>query len=239
MVKKLALLDWDGTLRKGFTIKTWVAFLVKENILNHRIEDALQNLFDDYKKGNLTHDDLSQETAELYASALKNFRHQDILRAASEFLAEDRAFLSSFLMPLITFLKNHDIATAVISGAPVEVIGAYQKELQIDEVFAFECEVINGIYSGNIKVNIGTSVEKDRVISFLAKTQKYNFYLAMGNANSDLPLFRVATNNIIVNNANLESFILSRSYPIPRILHMDEEDDFTAIAKFLMENKAV
>jgi HAD superfamily phosphoserine phosphatase-like hydrolase len=234
MIKKLALFDWDGTLRRGFTIKSWIRFLVEQKFFASDVEDKLLSFFNAYNHGKLNHDELSKATAELYASALKNFRKEDILLAASNFLSEDKTLLNPFSIPLISFLKARDIGIAVISGAPTEVIQAYQGKLKIDEVFALECEIKDGIYSGNIKVNTGTSTEKSKVISHLVATQKYSFYLAMGNSNSDIPIFKAAPIKAVVNNPDLASRIYSDSHPSSKVISLEENSEVSTIIDFLM-----
>ena len=93
IMKKLAIFDWDGTLRNVFTIKDWIRFLVREKFFTNDIEHKLLSFFSAYNSGKLNHDDLSQITSELYASALKNFKKKDILSAASHFVREDTTFL--------------------------------------------------------------------------------------------------------------------------------------------------
>ena len=235
MIKNLALLDWDGTLRKGFTIKAWIAFLVKANLFDHGVEYSLWKLFDDYANNKLSHDELSQLTAELYASALKGLREIDVSLAANRFLEEDKSFLNSFSIPLFSFLKENSISMAIISGAPIEVIRVYQKMFDFDEFFALECETKNEVYSGNVKVNIGTYKEKSKVISYLASTNRYNFYMSMGNSKSDIPLFTATTINVIVDNNELTSYLSSKQQIISKkILVLEEDSDFSIISNSLI-----
>ena len=230
MIKKLALLDWDGTLRSGFTIKSWIAFLVKEKLFDSSVEDSLLNLFNDYLYNKLTHDELSQSTAEIYASALKGFKERDISLAATRFLYEDKNLLNSFSLPLFSFLKKYEISIAIISGAPIEVIRAYKTMFNFDEIFALECEIEDGIYSGNIKVNAGDSKEKNKVITSIAFTNKYNFYFSMGNSSSDIPLLMASPIKAIVNNKDLVSYIQSNSQiDTKQILLLEEDTDFSII----------
>ena len=233
MVKKLAVLDWDGTLRRGFTIKTWIRFLVKENLFDSEVEIKLLEFFNDYECGKLNHDSLADATANFYAQSLKDTREDDILLAAYKFLNEDKTLLYPFTIPLTSFLKDNNIDIIVISGAPAEVIRAQQKKLKIDRVFALECETKNGIYTGSVRVNTGISSEKSKVISYIKSIQKYNFYLAMGNSNSDIPMLEAAPVNAIVNNPSLSSFIDCNK----RILLLEENSSFSDIINFFGEDK--
>lgn len=239
MVKKLALLDWDGTLRKGFTIKDWLKFLAKENIIESEFEEKLSILFEGYRRDELTHDSLSQESAELYASALKNSREQDILLAASSFLNEDKEFINTFSIPFLSYLKRHDFCVAIISGAPAEILKTYQKKLNIDNVFALECEVKDGAYSGKIKSNLGISSQKHKAIHEIKKSGRYMFCLSMGNSSSDIPLLQSTSSQIIVDNPSLASYIHANEHGASKILTLEESSNIKTIINFLIDEKIV
>ena len=129
MDKKLALFDWDGTLRRGFTIEAWIRFLVREKVLKKEAEDKISYLFSEYQEHEITHDALSQKSAEVYASALEGCYVEDIYLAASRFIEEDKSFLNSFSVSLLSFLQAQEIEIVVISGAPSEILNIYREKL--------------------------------------------------------------------------------------------------------------
>src|SRR5438093_283841 len=86
----IALLDWDGTLRQGYTLQDWIKFLNREGEIAASALAKFNRIFQKYFEGLITHDQLAESTASLYACAL---RGQDLRRLnlkAEQFITTDR-----------------------------------------------------------------------------------------------------------------------------------------------------
>ena len=77
MKEKVALIDWDGTIRKGFTIKEWIKFLVtKLNRNDKSIIRSINALFLDYWNGKISHDHGFKATGTVIPSCHQRGAHK-------------------------------------------------------------------------------------------------------------------------------------------------------------------
>jgi hypothetical protein len=58
---RIAILDWDGTLRPGWTLPDWIDFLVRTQVLDQEATVRIAPPFDHYAAGNIDHDRLAFE----------------------------------------------------------------------------------------------------------------------------------------------------------------------------------
>lgn len=204
MSQRVALVDWDGTIRKDFTIRSWARFLVNVGIASRQIIADLENLFALYSEGRISHNNLASRSALIYAACLKNIAQEEINRYSTLFLKSDRKHLIATSLQLLSHLSRNGVDIVIISGAPSEVLVKYKDVLPLNRIYGLQLEVKDGFYTGRTKINPGTSSTKARIIKLLLEPQGQNkVVLAMGNSSSDIPLFRAAPVRIIVNNPAL------------------------------------
>lgn len=205
-MRRLALLDWDGTLRRGYTIVPWVKQLVRVGVLSKNCKEGLLQFFLDYKKESISHDDLARLTAGMYAKHLRGQLKARLKDQARIFVNSDQNALFKWSRELMTRLKSSNISTIVISGAPIEVLEAFQRPLQLDVVYGLDLEVENGVYTGRVRLNPGISTVKKRVVDELARVTKGGSVLiAFGDSSSDMPLFDSAKVSVMVGDKLLPS----------------------------------
>ncbi|GAB3439291.1 hypothetical protein GCM10027436_21290 [Actinophytocola sediminis] len=70
----MALVDWDNTLRPGFTILDWSRHLAAENLFDASTLRELIEVVDDYLVGAVAYQDLAARAPELYAAGLRGSR---------------------------------------------------------------------------------------------------------------------------------------------------------------------
>ncbi|HEX8267688.1 MAG TPA: haloacid dehalogenase-like hydrolase [Pyrinomonadaceae bacterium] len=197
-----ALIDWDGTVRSGFTIVSWAKFLVKNKIISGQIIKDLENLFDLYSKKQLTHDQLAEHSANVYANYIQGVTVDILKGQAVLFTESDRFHLINLSFKLLDYLKDRGVTLIAISGTPLEILSQYKHLLALSYVYALELEHFDGIYTGNIISNPGISETKKRLAESLIK-KDWQVIVAMGNSESDIPLFEAAQIRVIVNNSDL------------------------------------
>jgi hypothetical protein len=69
--QKAVLMDWDGTMRRGFTLLPWVEFLKNKGIFSNDTFRKINSTFNRYKTSEISHDKLCKITAILYAKGLQ------------------------------------------------------------------------------------------------------------------------------------------------------------------------
>jgi phosphoserine phosphatase len=205
MKRKVALLDWDASVRKDFTIRTWVTFLNSQNELPEGAVNEIQRRFHLFNQGKIRHDRLAGEIAVNYAKYMRNHSVEKIERFSSLYVLEDEKYLHSFSIVLFEKLKEKDIDIIVVSGAPVEILNQYKEKFSLKEVFGLELDVKNGAYTGEIKLNPGLRKVKQRIVNKITKSPDNKIILAVGNSESDIPLFRASSLSIVIDNPFLKS----------------------------------
>jgi phosphoserine phosphatase len=203
VTENIALIDWDGTIRRGFTIIDWLEFLAehykqKKNLLYEMIEK-----FAEYENGSLSHDELANDTAYIYSNFLKGLNSDDISILSDEFILEDKYKLFSFSIGLFEILKKYNINSIVISGCPIEILNSYKKIIGFEYVHGLKIRIEKKIYKNEIITNTGISKNKEKVIkNELLLTDKLA-KLSFGNSISDMPLFNNSKVSFVVNNESI------------------------------------
>lgn len=228
-VNRAALLDWDGTLREGFTIFAWADRLAEEGLLTPGAVGELRELREAYEAGALPHNELAARTARVLAAALRGGSTEPVERTARSFVDADLRLLFPWTRTLLQELGRRHVAAIVISGAPIEVLRAYAERLELSAVYGLRFEVRAGRYSGELLDNPGVEDEKLKVVEAVRAHFGDRIVLAVGNSESDRPLFRASPLSGVVNNPGLVRgsgmFELSAATSIPDLLARADRPD--------------
>ena len=197
MKTRVSLLDWDGTLRRGYTTIDWLKFLNSHGIIHSSHITKLEQLENNFREGKILYDDFVQGAATIYGFAINGKYQKDIEILADQFVNIDETKLFSFSRPLLENLRIANIKVIVISGAPVEPLLSYSKRLPISKVLGVEISTDNGIYERDVKENSGLLATKIKIVRDILKSE-VDVVLAIGNSLSDLPMLSVAEQGIFI-----------------------------------------
>ena len=95
MEKKYALFDWDNTVRKGYTLYSWVDYLCDLNKIEQK-----------YKSGLITHDEYAREACELYSCVLKGVSRKKINDLANEYVKIDEQYIYNGIKKIFELLNQ-------------------------------------------------------------------------------------------------------------------------------------
>lgn len=195
--QEISLLDWDGTLRKGYTLFDWVNYLTNKKLLDNLVFNSLEKSLNEFQSGLLTYTDLVLNTADIYAKSVAGIDESDLAIEAEIFTLNDSK-LFPFVDNMMSFLHSKKIDIIVISGAPTLVLNAFSSQLKIDKVFGLDLEKTdNRIYNGNILNNHGLFDSKKKLVDkFITEGRK--IILGIGNSKSDIPLLEHARKSFII-----------------------------------------
>jgi len=203
MEEKLALIDWDGTMRKNFTIIDWIEFLVKNNKnKNINILKTINTYFLEYKNKIITHDKLAEIVAIEYANYICGMKEKYIEDMAHKFLLKDKFNLFAYTTELFEYLATKNIKPIIISGCPLIILNSYNNFIKVDSIFGLNIATENGYYTNKVLINPGMSKVKETIVNKLNLVNK-KAYVAFGNSTSDIPLFNNSMINIVINNNQL------------------------------------
>ena len=231
--RKVALLDWDGTLRDGLLLRDWADYLKAERIISSVRFNAYFQIVQAYLEGIISYDILTHKAPIAYAQALRGASFAVLKDAAKNFSSTDIASgkILPFTVPLLKQLIQFGIEPVVVSGSPQDLLETYMVPLGISTLFALRLETKGDVYSGNIQDNPATFDAKSVIAS---QFDSENVLLAMGDTEADIPLLAKAASRIIVG----DQLTNQAAEPVLRIPsnYAFSSDDRTALFAFLAKH---
>ena len=197
--KRYALFDWDNTVRRGYTLFSWVEYLCTRGIIASYLQEELYLDAQQYARNLITHDQYAYIACSKYASALKGMNTQVIYDAIPDYLIIDRNYLFAEIGTVFDLLYTKGIDIIVISGAPFIILEKYKEEFHIKKIFAFTEQICDGVFTGGVKHNYGFSKER-KIIDIFEEYKEYP-YLAFGDSESDKPMLNCAQNAFCIDYA--------------------------------------
>lgn len=184
---RYALIDWDNTIHRGYTIYGLADHLVAEGLVDERVRSAFMRLRSAYKTEAIDYADYTIQTCEAFAAALEGRSLEAYRTCVAAYVHAGKPGLFEDAPALFELLHRYRIGVYLVSGAPAELLRAYRDRLGISDIFAFELEEREGLLTGKVACNYG--VDKGRVLRnplFLAPENVH--VLSMGDAVADVPL---------------------------------------------------
>ncbi len=213
----IVLIDWDNTMRGGFTLVDWVSFLADSNLFDKGVAAEILDTIKRHGDGELTYEEMARASTALYANGLAGYQVAAVEQAALKFVQLDQVHLHSFVSSLLAALKGNDMTIVVVSGCPVEPLEAYKDILNLDHIYALQVGVSGGKYVAELVENPAGFDGKKAVVERLTESGD-SVALAMGDSSADLPLLNAANYGIVVDNPSLME-------SSPTIHHISSEAD--------------
>ena len=85
----VALLDWDGSLHRGLTLRSWTRFLGERGVLPDATAEAIEERFAGHERGDFPYRRLAAETPELYARGLEGVEQTELQAHARSYFEVD------------------------------------------------------------------------------------------------------------------------------------------------------
>lgn len=189
MKQAAAVLDWDGTLRRGYEIVDWTNFLDESGRFDHQTADRQRDLVSNYLAGAITYTQAVFDVAVIYAEGITGRKVQDTLTLAARFAKSDDAIFD-FTPALFDLLIRNDVKIVLISNTPQVLLEEYKKLFTLTEVHGLQIGEQAGSWMNQVIMNPGLSQVKKRVVADLAAT--YDILVGMGDTHEDAPLLESA-----------------------------------------------
>ena len=214
-MERYALFDWDGTLREGYTLFEWIEFLrEKGEILSGEMLRRHDRLLEDYRCRRISHDVLARESCENYENGIRGTQVTRYERLRAAYHPYDRSRQLAFAPALFLWLRQRKIRPVVVTGAPVDMIGAYFWEYGISEAYGHRLEVRDGRLTGRALENCG--FHKEQRVEELMERFGGPPVLAAGDSDSDLPLLLAAGTALVVGGRREVAALVPGSHCVPR-----------------------
>ena len=224
-----ALLDWDGTMRKGATIDSWCAFLREQGVVGDGYQKERNELIAQFKSGVLSHDEMAKETNQAYLRAIAGMDEEVYKTLGAKFRKIDRGPDVPLAKSVSRWLRHHHADGIVISGSPLRLISPYFTEMGILEGRGLLEEIKNGKLTGRACQDGGH--QKDILVQEYMRRFGGPPDLAAGDSTSDIPMLDAARIRLVAGNSKE----LRRRYP--NAVFAEEEMETESISRAL-ESKA-
>jgi phosphoserine phosphatase len=199
--RKLALLDWDNTVRPGWTIRDWTYHLEKSNLVPASARSSVDAAIERYSIGEMEYAQMADEVLQALAIGLRGQSASLVAAQAPSFVESDRKCLYPFVRPLFDALSERGISLVIISGAPEEVLSAAAVQYELDGIHGTTFDIQNGHYLGTVKVNRSLAPQKQQTVSELVEGPPA--LIAIGDSDADLPLLESSQLSLVVDNPGL------------------------------------
>ena len=199
----IALFDWDKTVRKNYACLMWLEMLEESGKIKKGLVKENGEVYQRYLKGELDHNELTEEGMKVYGKYIQGVRKEEILPVLEAYKKRDEGNIFKIMkQDIFPFLKRNKIKIIVISGAQQELIELYKEELGIDEIYGVQYAIENGIYTNQYQNN-GSDKNKEIMVKEICKDKENKILFSFGDSISDIPLLKAAKKSFI-NNTNIK-----------------------------------
>jgi phosphoserine phosphatase len=153
MMKKLAVLDFDQTLSKGFISMAFLDYLKDKNIYPEKNYAAQMTLLERYRKGELSYDEWCKEWGDEWAKGLRGRSCDEIYHNSKRFFDTYRKNIFPKAYDLIDSLKR-DHTVMLLSVGASEVINLAGIDLGAEMVYASRMSAENDFYTGKMETSL-------------------------------------------------------------------------------------
>lgn len=191
-----ALLDWDNTLRKGYTLFTWIDYLIDIGTLESVVREEVDHYIEKYKMKKISHDQLAKDACDVFAKSIKGMKKSILELQIKAYMLEDSTKLYGFTQEIFDVLKENKILPIIVSGAPSNILERYYIKFNIYKIYGFVAEVENDRFSGKVSYNHGynKSLKVEEICKKMGRIPK----IAFGDSVSDFEMLNKAEKSIIV-----------------------------------------
>ncbi|MBU1202221.1 MAG: HAD-IB family phosphatase [Nanoarchaeota archaeon] len=183
-MKKIAALDFDGTLSKGYISMEFLDYLFNNKLCNPNIYQKQMNALDNYNSKNISYNDWCKEWGILWAQGLNGQSVSQISEAAETFFEGFKNNIYSSSPKLVSLLKEKGYETVILSTGAKEVVSLAADYLGAEKTYATRISVRDKTYSGRLLTDFHLPNGKRNFISKLKKTNIYSWDDSMGFGDS-------------------------------------------------------
>jgi len=225
---KAAFFDIDGVLTKGFVIHDFWRYLGKKGKVAKETVEKLEGIREKYDRGDIGYREMVTNAVQNSGKGLKGKKHSDVKEEMKMFLETRKIETFRYSSPLIKMLKENGFTIIAISGSNIDFIVNYKKILGLDEVYGTEYEVIDGLYTGKIKINMALEEGKSATVEKLVNGMQTA--IGFGDTEQDIAILKNVNIPIALNpNNELRKIATERGWSI-----LIENDDVVEEVKKLV-----
>jgi HAD superfamily phosphoserine phosphatase-like hydrolase len=197
--KGLAVLDFDGTLSKGFISMGFLDYLAKLEVYSSECYKEQMRILSDYKAGRLHYEKWCYQWGQLWAKGLKGRSVRTVNKCAAKFFKSFRKNIYFDSYKVIRLLKNNNYKVVILTMAAKEMISLAAKDFGADIFFSTEVESKKGVYTGRLLTDIHVPGGKEESLRKLLQRGDYQKTIGFGDSKSDVEFMKLLDLRIAFN----------------------------------------
>jgi HAD superfamily hydrolase (TIGR01490 family) len=200
-VKTAAFFDIDGTLIRGFIIQSFPRYLADHGLIDQVYSRRINNLIEEYRRATVSYRHAFEESAKIYAEAIKSLQASVIQEAAREYGDYHlNHSIFHYTKDLIEIARRRFDLLIAISGSPEEPLHELH-HLGFYNEYGSVFEAQEGIFTGKIVRNMILGEVKAMRVQELAieLDVDLNHSASFGNSDQDIPVMDLTRLQIVIN----------------------------------------
>jgi putative phosphoserine phosphatase/1-acylglycerol-3-phosphate O-acyltransferase len=184
-MRSAAIFDVDGTLLRGFIIRSFPGYLADHGVIDKGLSGSIDEVFRSYEMGAVDYRYAAETVPAIYAEAIEGVKESTVKRHAQDYM---RAHVPSSIHPytaeLIERVREKVDLIIALSGSPAEPI-RYMAALGFHQTHGSVFEVKDGVYTGEITWNLILGERKAQYTREMAKANGIDLNRTMSFGDSD------------------------------------------------------
>ena len=192
-MRKLFVIDWDDSLRIGYSAVDWISSLHNTGLFSNYYYKKLKQTIELYKTKKIDYNQFVNVYADIYFKGTKSVDSLQLEKQVQLFAkTEIEHNLSHFALDLIDYLKNSGYTILVISGSPqILVSQIFNKLIKDGELY------VHGITEDNSERTYSGSSEA-KVDIFKRYVDDFSLIGAIGDSPGDYEILKQSDFGFIV-----------------------------------------
>ncbi|MBN2336771.1 HAD family phosphatase [Candidatus Bathyarchaeota archaeon] len=188
-MRSCAFFDIDGTLLRGFIIRSFHEYLAERGVVEHRFTDQIRIISDKNIRGELSYRETAERVPVLFAESLGGVEAETVEASAAAFM---RGYVPRTLFwysrMLVDAMKATVDVVIALSGSPIEPIKQLHG-LGFDHEYGTVFERRDGEYTGRLTSNLILGESKAEAAKQIAAEHGLDLgrSVAFGDSDQDAP----------------------------------------------------
>ena len=200
-MKKVAILDIDGTIFRSSLLIELVEELIKENVFPKETEQIYQKEFDAWLNRKDTYEKYITAVVEAFVKNIKGVPYKDFMRVAETVVSGKKDRVYRYTRDLVKELKDKNYYLLAISQSPKGILDEFCDELGFDKVYGRFYELgPEDRFTGEI-VDSHLIMNKANIVHRVMEKENLTLKgsIGVGDTEGDIPVLEMVDNPICFN----------------------------------------
>jgi phosphoserine phosphatase len=198
-MERFAILDFDGTLSKGFISMAFIEYLHVSGAYSEECYKEQMEILKMYKNKELPYDDWCERWGVLLAEGLRGRRTDDISKQASSFFETFKPNIHMSSYELVHGLKELGFVPVLMSMSAYEAVSLAAKDLGIGIVYGTVSEKRDGTYTGRVETGLHLPGGKEEALRRFSAKSSLEGSIGFGDSISDRGMLEMVGVSIALN----------------------------------------